>query len=142
MRTLTPKLNQLENNWYVIDATDQVLGRLSSTVAAILRGKHKPFFSHNLDNGDYVIIINAEKVKLTGNKLLHKTYQRYSGFPGGLKETPIRRVMEEKPEHVIQHAIKGMLPKNALGRKIYKKLKVYTGPEHPHVAQEPKVWEL
>jgi large subunit ribosomal protein L13 len=141
MRTLTPKLDQIQHDWYVIDAADQVLGRISTKIATILRGKHKPYFTPHLDTGDFVVVINAEKVKLTGNKELQKIYSRYSGYPSGLKNIPYKRMLEEKPEHIIKHAVKGMLPKNALGRQIIQKLKIYAGGEHPHQAQNPKPLE-
>ncbi len=138
MRTLTPKQDQIKQDWFVIDASEQVLGRLSTKVASILRGKHKPYYTPHLDTGDFVIVVNAEKIHLTGNKSLAKTYSRFSGYPSGLKQIPYRRMLEEKPEEIIKHAIKGMLPKNALGRKMFKKLKVYAGSVHPHDAQQPK----
>ena len=138
MKTMMPKIDQIVQEWFVVDAEDVVLGRLSTKVATILRGKHKPYFAPHMDTGDFVIVINAEKVRLTGNKELQKTYQRYSGYPGGLKEISYKRMLQEKPEEIITHAVRGMLPKNALGRKIIRKLKVYAGPEHPHVAQGPK----
>jgi large subunit ribosomal protein L13 len=138
MRTLVPKQDQIKQDWYVVDATDQVLGRLASQVAAVLRGKNKPYYTPHLDTGDFVVIINADKVRLTGNKELQKVYQRYSGFPGGQKEISYKRMMATKPEQIIEHAVKGMLPKNTLGRQIFSKLKVYAGPEHPHQAQQPK----
>ena len=132
-------MNDIQHDWYVIDATDMVLGRLATKIATMLRGKHKANFTPHLDNGDYVIVTNAEKVKLTRNKELQKTYQRYSGYPDGLKITSFRRMKQEKPEEIILHAVKGMLPKNILGRQIIKKLKVYAGNEHPHHAQKPTV---
>ncbi|OQX70978.1 MAG: 50S ribosomal protein L13 [Candidatus Cloacimonas sp. 4484_275] len=138
MKTVTPKPEQIKQDWYVVDASDQILGRLATRVAAILRGKNKPYFSPHLDTGDYVVVINAEKIKLTGNKELQKTYKRYSGYPSGLKNIPFKRMLAEKPEEIIRHAVKGMLPKNALGRKLIRKLKIYVGEEHPHTAQKPK----
>jgi large subunit ribosomal protein L13 len=138
MKTLMPKADQIEQNWYVVDATDMVLGRLATRVASVIRGKHKPYFSPHLDTGDYVIVVNAEKIRLTGNKELQKTYQRYSGYPDGLKITSYKRMLEEKPEEIIRHAVKGMLPKNILGRQLLQKLKVYTGSTHPHQAQKPE----
>lgn len=138
MKTDTPKADQIRHDWYLIDAADLVLGRLATQVAAILRGKNKPYFTPHLDTGDYVVVINAEKVKLTGNKELQKTYQRYSGYPGGRKEVPFKRMLQERPEEIITHAVKGMLPKNSLGKQIITKLKVYTGNQHPHSAQKPK----
>ena len=138
MKTLTPKADQIKQDWYVVDAADMVLGRLATKVASVLRGKNKPYFSPHLDTGDYVIVINAEKIKLTGNKELSKTYQRYSGYPDGLTVTPFKRMLETKPEEIIIKAVKGMLPKNILGRQIIQKLKVYAGSEHPHQAQKPQ----
>lgn len=142
MKTVTPKADQITQEWFVVDATDRVLGRISTEIARILRGKHKPYFTPHLDTGDYVVVINAEKVRLTGNKELSKSYQRYSGYPGGLKEIPFKRMQQEKPEEIITHAVKGMLPKNALGRQIMLKLKVYAGPEHPHMAQKPQTLSI
>lgn len=142
MKTVMPKADQIVQDWFVVDAEDVVLGRLSTKVATILRGKHKPYFAPHMDTGDYVIVVNAEKVRLTGNKELQKTYQRYSGYPGGLTEISFKRMLQEKPEEIITHAVKGMLPKNALGRKLIKKLKVYAGPDHPHVAQNPQALAL
>ena len=139
MRTYALKAGDIQRKWYVIDAEGQVLGRLASRVAHILRGKHKPCFSTYLDAGDHVIIINAEKVKVTGRKSEQKEYYRYSGYPGGLKVTPYRKMLASKPEHILEMAIKGMLPKNRLGRKMYRKLKVYAGGDHPHQAQQPEV---
>ena len=138
MKTATPKAEQIKQDWYLIDASDQVLGRLATKVATLLRGKNKPYFSPHLDTGDFVIVINAEKIKLTGNKEILKTYKRYSGYPGGLSEIPYKRMLLEKPEDIIQHAVKGMLPKNILGRKLIRKLKIYKGNEHPHSAQNPQ----
>ncbi|MCK4956337.1 MAG: 50S ribosomal protein L13 [Candidatus Cloacimonetes bacterium] len=142
MKTMMPKADQIVQEWFVVDAEDVALGRLASQIATILRGKHKPYFAPHLDTGDFVIVINAEKVRLTGNKELQKTYQRYSGYPGGLKVISYKRMLQEKPEEIITHAVKGMIPKNALGRKLINKLKVYAGPEHPHVAQSPKALAL
>lgn len=129
-------------NWYVIDAEGQVLGRLASKVAHILRGKNKPFYSPHQDTGDFVIIINAEKINLTGKKMQQKKYFRHSGYPGGVTETPVSLLMQTHPEQVIESAVKRMLPKNSLGRKMGKKLKIYAGPDHPHKAQSPKKLDL
>lgn len=137
MRTITPKQDQIKQDWVLIDAEGQTLGRLSSKIAGLLRGKHKPYFTPHLDTGDFVVVINADKVKLTGNKALQKTYKRYSGYPGGLREIPFERMKQDKPEQIITHAVKGMLPKNALGKKLLSKMKVYCGTEHPHQAQKP-----
>ncbi len=134
--------NNIERKWYVVDATGKVLGRLASRVATILRGKHKPEYAPHLDVGDHVIVINAEKVVLTGKKLEQKEYRRFSGYPGGLKRIKYEKLMKEKPEFVVEKAIKGMLPHTKLGRKMAKKLRVYRGPEHPHQAQKPEPLEL
>ncbi len=142
MKTYIAKPLEVEREWFVIDATDQVLGRLASEVAAILRGKHKPIYTPNVDTGDFVIIINAEKIKLTGNKLNQKMLRHHSGFPGGLKEMDYGTVLQKKPEKAIEVAVKGMLPHNHLGAQMYRKLKVYRGNEHPHLAQQPKLREL
>ena len=139
MKTLTPKPGDITRDWYLIDAAEQTLGRLSTKVAHLLRGKNKTYFVPNLDCGDFVIIINADKIVLTGSKELQKEYQRYSGYQGGLKRIPFKRMISEKPEEVIFKAVKGMLPKNSLGRKMIKKLKVYVEGTHPHVAQKPVV---
>ncbi len=138
MKTLTPKQDQISQNWLLVNAEGHSLGRLSTKIARLLRGKHKPYFAPHLDTGDFVVVINAEKVVLTGNKELQKTYKSYSGYPGGYKETPFVRLKNKKPEEIIIRAVKGMLPKTPLGRKLLHKLKVYTGAEHPHAAQNPQ----
>lgn len=140
--TYIAKEADLEKKWYVIDATDVILGRMSSEIATILRGKNKPQFAPNVDMGDYVIVVNAEKVALTGKKLEQKTYYHHSGYIRGLKETRLDKMLETHPERVIEHAVKGMLPKNALGRKMFGKLHVYAGAEHPHAAQKPESLEI
>ena len=132
----------IERKWYVIDATDLVLGRLSTEAAVLLRGKHKPTFTPHVDCGDYVIIVNAEKVVLTGNKLDDKMYYRHSGYPGGLKSRTAKRMLELQPQKVLEKSIRGMLPKNRLGEDMYRKLYVYAGSEHPHQAQKPEVYTL
>ena len=137
MKTFMAKPGEVERKWYVVDATDLVLGRLASNVAAVLRGKNKPIFTPNVDTGDYVIIINADKVRLTGKKLEQKYYRYHTGYIGGLKEIQYKEMMEKKPVLAVELAIKGMLPKNSIGRKMFKKLKVYAGSEHPHAAQQP-----
>jgi len=129
----------IERKWYVVDATDMTLGRLASEVAKVLRGKNKPTFTPHFDTGDYVIVVNAEKIKVTGKKLDQKIYYRHSEYVGGLKETTLREMMAKKPERVIELAVKGMLPKGPLGREMYTKLHVYTGPDHKHQAQKPEV---
>ena len=136
------KPQDVERKWFVVDAAGQNLGRLSSQIAHILRGKHKPTFSPSVDTGDYVIVINADKVKVTGRKLDQKTYTRYSGYIGHKKEIKLRDVLNKKPEFVLSHAVKGMLPKNTLGRKMFAKFHVYAGPEHKHQAQQPEVLVL
>ena len=142
MKTFMAKAETVERKWYVVDAEGMVLGRLASQVAHILRGKHKPTFTPNTDTGDHVIVINADKIVLTGKKLDQKIYYHHSGYPGGLKKTPYRRLMQTKPEFVIKHAVVGMLPKGPLGRKMVTKLRVYAGPEHEHEAQKPEVLKL
>lgn len=142
MSTYMAKAETVERKWYVVDAEDQVLGRLASQIATILRGKHKPEYTPFVDTGDFVIVINADKVKVTGNKATQKTYWRHSGYMGGLKLTPYEEMLEKHPERIIESAVKGMLPHNSLGRQMYRKLKVYAGPEHPHAAQQPEVLEL
>ena len=139
VRTVVPKVENHQRKWYVVDAENQILGRIATQVAAILRGKHKPVFTPHLDMGDHVIVVNAEKIKVTGNKLDRKKYTRYTGYPGGLKTVTFNSLFKEYPERVMVKAIKGMLPKNRLGRKMIKKLRVYTGPDHPHQAQKPEV---
>ena len=137
LNTYMAKASDVQRKWYIVDAEGVVLGRLASQVASILRGKNKPTYTPHVDTGDYVIVINADKVILTGKKLDQKIYYKHSGFPGGLSETPYRRLLNEKPEFVIQHAVIGMLPKGPLGRKMAKKMKVYAGAEHEHAAQQP-----
>lgn len=137
MKTYMAKPAEVERKWYVVDATDMVLGRLASQVAMVLRGKNKPTFTPNVDTGDYVIIINADKVRLTGKKLEKKYYRYHTGYIGGLKEVQYKKFMAEKPEFVVYKAVKGMLPKNAIGRTMIKKLHVYAGNEHNHQAQQP-----
>ena len=132
------KAQEVERNWYVVDATDQVLGRLASQIAAILRGKNKANFTPHVDTGDYVIVINCDKVRLTGKKAEKKVYTQYSGYPGGLKVTPYLEMMEKHPERVIEKAVKGMLPHNTLGRQMFRRLKVFTGSEHPYGSQKPE----
>ena len=142
MRTYTPKAGDVEATWHVIDATDVVLGRLATQAAVLLRGKHKATFAPHVDSGDFVIVVNAEKVALTGNKRTSKLAYRHSGYPGGLRATPIGELLAKRPERVIEQAVRGMLPKNTLGRAQLRKLKVYAGPEHPHTAQKPQPFEI
>ncbi len=141
MKTYTPKSNEIERAWWVIDAEGRPLGRLAAQVATILRGKHKPMYTPHLDVGDYVVVINARKVRLTGNKADQKTYFRHSGYMGGEKHIPFRRMIDRYPERVIELAVRGMLPKNSLGRHMRRKLKVYAGAEHPHQGQQPQPLE-
>ena len=142
MKTLTPSPSDIHQKWYIVDAEGKPLGRLSTKVATILRGKHKPYYVPNIDTGDYVIVINAAKVRVTGMKALQKVYKSFSGYPDGLKEIPYAKVLEKHPERIIEHAVKGMMPKNKLGRAMFKKLKVYPGAEHPHSAQKPIELEI
>ncbi|MEY4742972.1 MAG: hypothetical protein RIR34_311 [Actinomycetota bacterium] len=142
MRTYSPKAHELSNEWLIIDATDVVLGRLATHAAALLRGKHKPTFAPHMDNGDFVIIINADKVALTGSKLAQKKAYRHSGYPGGLTATTYAELLEKTPEKAVEKAIKGMLPHNTLGKNQLSKLKVYAGPSHPHAAQQPKPFTI
>ncbi|NLW22826.1 MAG: 50S ribosomal protein L13 [Tissierellia bacterium] len=142
MKSYMAKPNEIERKWYVIDAENKVLGRLASEIAKILSGKNKPIYTPHVDTGDFVIVINADKVKLTGKKLNQKHYRYHTGYPGGLRSIPYERLMEKNPERVIELAVKGMLPKNRLGRKMFKKLKVYRGPEHKHEAQKPELYEF
>ncbi len=138
MKTYHAKPGEVEREWLLVDATDMVVGRLASELAQILKGKRKPTYTPHIDTGDFVVVINAEKVRLTGNKTNTKNYYSHSGFPGGLKEVPFLRMLEKHPERILEKAVKGMLPKNTLGRAMNRKLKVYAGPEHPHEAQMPR----
>ena len=137
MKTFVPKKEQIEKKWWLVDAEDKVLGRLATEVAVLLRGKKKPEFVNFLDSGDFVIVINAERIKLTGKKLEQKKYYSHSGYPGGIKEKTMKELLETKPEEIIKKAVWGMIPKNKLGREVYRKLKVYRGSQHPHEAQKP-----
>ncbi len=139
MRTFMASPATIDRKWYVVDATDMTLGRMASEVAKILRGKNKPIFTPHMDTGDYVIVVNAEKIKVTGKKLDQKIYYRHSDYVGGMKETKLKEKLAKKPEEVIELAVKGMLPKGPLGREMYKKLFVYAGPDHKHAAQKPEV---
>jgi large subunit ribosomal protein L13 len=142
VKTFVTKPESVEREWFVVDAEGQTLGRLASQVAAVLRGKHKPQYSPAVDVGDFVIVVNAEKIRVTGRKMLQKKYYRHSGYPGGLSEITLADQLERYPTRVIKAAVRGMLPRNRLGRKMFKKLKVYAGAEHPHQAQQPKPLEL
>lgn len=142
MKTYVTRERDIKREWYVVDAKGQTLGRLASEVAQVLRGKHKPTFAPNLDTGDYVVVVNADQVRLTGDKLEKKKHYRHTGFPGGLKETSYKVLLAEKPDFVVRKAVRGMLPHNRLGRAMLGKLKVYAGSDHPHGAQNPKPLEL
>ena len=142
MKSFIAKPAEVERKWYVIDAEGKTLGRLASEVASILRGKKKPIYTPHVDCGDYVIVINAEKVEVTGKKRKEKIYKRHTGYPGGLREITFEKLQAKKPDEIIRHAVKGMLPDGKLGRQMYKKLKVYAGAEHPHTAQQPETWEF
>lgn len=138
MKTISAREQDIQRDWYVIDAQGQTLGRLATQVAMLLRGKHKPNYTPHVDCGDYVIIVNAEKVHVTGQKMTQKIYYRHSGYPGGLKQVTLRDQLQKFPDRVVEQAVRGMLPKNRLGRRMFKKLKVYAGSDHPHQAQQPK----
>jgi len=142
MKTISAREEDIQRDWYVVDAQGQTLGRLATRTAAILRGKHKPIYTPHVDCGDYVIIVNAEKVHVTGQKMRQKKYYRHSGYPGGLTEISLRDQLQKFPNRVLEAAVRGMLPKNRLGRRLFKKLKVYPGPNHPHQAQQPKPMEF
>lgn len=142
MKTLSAKPESVKRDWYVVDAADKTLGRLSSEIASRLRGKHKPEFTPHVDTGDYIVVINAEKVAVTGKKAKDKIYHRHTGYIGGLKSISFEKLIDKAPERVIQGAVKGMLPRGPLGREIFKKLKVYAGENHPHTAQQPQVLDI
>jgi large subunit ribosomal protein L13 len=142
VKTLSAKSHAIDREWFVLDAEGKTLGRLATRIATILRGKHKPIYTPHVDCGDFVIVVNADKVNVTGQKLDQKMYYRHSGYPGGLSEITLRKQLQIHPERVIEAAVRGMLPKNRLGRKMFKKLKVYAGPGHPHEAQQPKPFDL
>lgn len=141
-KTKSAKKEEVQRNWYIVDAQSDVVGRLGTKIATVLRGKHKPSYTPHVDTGDYVIVINAEKVRFSGAKMDQKEYQRYSGYPGGQKSRTAREMLEKKPIEIMEHAVKGMLPKNRLGRQMFKKLFVYTGSEHPHAAQKPETFNF
>jgi large subunit ribosomal protein L13 len=142
MKTTSARSSEVDRKWHVIDADSKVVGRLASRVASVLRGKDKPIFTPHVDTGDYVVIVNADKVRFTGNKLEQKVYYHHTGFIGGIKKETAKDIMKENPERIILSAVRGMLPKNRLGRQIFKKLKVYSGPDHPHQAQNPEMLNL
>jgi large subunit ribosomal protein L13 len=141
-KTKSAKPHEVKRQWFIVDAEGEVLGRMATRIAEVLRGKHKPSYTPHVDCGDFVIVVNAEKVRLTGNKLDAKIYDRYSGYPGGRKEATAREILNKKPEMIVENAVKGMLPKNKLGRQMYTKLFVYTGAEHPHMAQKPETLKI
>jgi large subunit ribosomal protein L13 len=142
MKTYSAKPETVQRDWYVVDATDKVLGRLATEIARRLRGKHKPVYTPHVDTGDYIVVVNASKVAVTGNKEADKMYHHHTGFPGGIMSKPLAKMRETHPDRIIETAVKGMLPKNSLGRAMLKKLKIYNGPEHNHTAQQPKTLEL
>ena len=142
MKSFIAKKETVKQDWYVIDAADKTLGRLAVQIASRLRGKHKPIYTPHVDTGDFIVVVNAEKVRLTGNKLEDKKYYHYTGYPGGLREHTAGDLLKKKPTQILEFAVKGMLPKNSLGRAMFKKLKVYTGASHPHEAQKPQTLEL
>ncbi len=142
MTTLSAKPAEVRRNWYLVDATDKTLGRLASEVARRLRGKHKPIYTPHVDTGDYIVVVNAERVRVTGNKLQDKLYHHHSGYVGGIKSISLEKLLKKAPERVLQHAVRGMLPHNTLGRAMFKKLRVYAGPEHGHQAQQPQPLEI
>jgi len=142
MKSIVPKTDEIEHRWWVVDAEGQVLGRLATRIASVIRGKHKPIYTPHLDTGDHIVVVNAEKVKITGRKLSENVHKRYSGYPGGQRTHSWAYVLEKYPERLIEHAVRGMLPKNRLGRRLFKKLHVYAGPDHPHRAQKPRTLEV
>jgi large subunit ribosomal protein L13 len=142
MKTYSAKESDVKKDWYLVDAKGKILGRLASEIAKRLRGKHKPIYTPHVDTGDFVVVINADKIRLTGKKLIDKIYYRHSGYPGGIKSIAAGKMLKEKPERLIHLAVRGMLPKNSLGRRMLKKLKVYRGEEHPHASQNPDILEL
>lgn len=142
MTTVSAKPAEVRRNWYLVDATDKTLGRLASEVARRLRGKHKPIYTPHVDTGDYIVVVNAERVRVTGNKLQDKLYHHHTGYIGSLKSITLEKLLKKAPERVLQHAVRGMLPHNTLGRAMFKKLRVYAGPEHGHQAQQPQPLEI
>lgn len=140
MKTYHQKPSEVQRDWLLVDAEDQVLGRLATQIATLLRGKHKPTYTPSIDGGDFVVVINAEKIKIMGRKADQKIYYRHTGYPGGLRETPYRMMLAKHPDRILRIAVKGMLPKNRMGRHMMTKLRIYAGPKHPHAAQQPRVW--
>lgn len=141
MKTYSQKASEVQRDWYVIDANNQVLGRLATQIATLLRGKHKPTFTPSMDGGDFVVVVNAEKIRVTGRKEFQKVYYHHTGYPGGIRQTTYREMRERHPERILRNAVWGMLPKNRMGRKLMTKLRIYPGPHHPHAAQCPQVFE-
>jgi large subunit ribosomal protein L13 len=142
MKTFSAKSHEIKRDWYLVDATNKTLGRLSSEIASRLKGKHKPEYTPHVDTGDYIVVVNAEKIRVTGNKMKDKMYHRYTGYVGNLKSMPLEKLMDEAPERALQFAVKGMLPRNPLGRQMFSKLRVFAGPEHNHEAQQPIPLEI
>ena len=142
MKTVSMRAQDVQRSWYVVDAENRTLGRLASAIAHRLRGKHKPEYTPHVDTGDYIVVVNAAKVRVTGNKETDKIYYRHSGYPGGIRSTSLNRMRQTHPERIVEKAVKGMLPRNPLGRAMYRKLKVYAGPDHPHAAQQPQPMEI
>jgi large subunit ribosomal protein L13 len=142
VKTYSAKKEDIERAWFIVDATDQTLGRMATQIATILRGKHKPLFTPHVDCGDFVVVVNAEKLHVTGNRMDDKKYYKHSGYPGGLRTMTLREALQRKPDFVVREAVRRMLPKNTLGRQMLKKLKVYAGPDHPHEAQRPQPLEI
>jgi len=142
MKTFSAKPHEVQRDWYVVDATNKTLGRLSTEIARRLKGKHKPEYTPHVDTGDYIVVVNAEKIRVTGNKMKDKMYHRSTGYIGNLKSVPLEKMMDEAPERALQYAVKGMMPRNPLGRKMLSKLRVFAGPEHPHEAQQPIPLEI
>ena len=140
MKTYHQKASEIQRDWYVVDATNEVLGRLATQIATVLRGKHKPTYTPSNDGGDFVVVVNCEKIRIMGKKADQKMYYRHTGYPGGLKETTYKMMLSKHPDRILRSAVKGMLPKNRMGRRLIGKLRIYVGPNHPHAAQQPKAW--
>jgi large subunit ribosomal protein L13 len=140
MKTYSQKASEIQRDWYVVDATNQTLGRFSTQIATLLRGKHKPTYTPSIDGGDFVVVVNCEKIRIAGRKADQKIYYHHTGYPGGMKETPYKMMLAKHPDRILRSAVKGMLPKNRIGRRLLVKLRIYAGPDHPHAAQQPKAW--
>lgn len=140
MKTYSQKASEVQRDWYIIDANGQTLGRLATQIATLLRGKHKPTYTPSMDGGDFVVVVNVEKIRVSGRKADQIIYYRHTGYPGGLRETPYRMMLSKKPEYILRHAVKGMIPKTRLGRRLITKLRIYAGPQHPHTAQQPVLY--